>query len=80
MPVPALGYLIKGRARIHYADHDEVLQAGDIYALTPGHTCFFEEATDLIEFSPAAEHRVTMENGARALAELLATSGASTAD
>lgn len=76
---PHWGYLIKGRARYRYADHEEVVEAGSIYHLEPGHTCFFEEATELIEFSPAAQHRVTMENGARALAEMLATSGSAAA-
>lgn len=48
---PHWGYVIKGRLRIKYADHEEVLSAGDAYHLTPGHVPVVEEDVELIEFS-----------------------------
>jgi hypothetical protein len=59
---PHWGYLIKGSARVTYGDDgpDEVINAGEVYHLRPGH--FFQtlEPVELIEFSPAAEHDKTM--------------------
>jgi len=52
---PHWGYLIKGRLRMKYADHDEVISAGDVYYLPPGHIPVVEEAVELVEFSPVAE-------------------------
>jgi len=48
---PHWGYVIKGRLRIKYADHEEVLSAGDAYYLLPGHVPVVEEDSELIEFS-----------------------------
>jgi hypothetical protein len=45
------GYVIKGRIRIKYADHEEILGAGDAYHLIPGHVPVVEEDSELIEFS-----------------------------
>lgn len=67
---PHWGYLISGRARFTYADREEVVEAGSIYYLEPGHTCLFEEDTELVELSPAAAHRVTAEHIAGVLAAM----------
>src|SRR5437016_5677713 len=46
------GFIVSGRVRVLYKDHEETLSAGDLYYLSPGHTTVFEEPTEMIEFSP----------------------------
>src|SRR5215208_5706752 len=58
---PHWGYVVKGRMRIKYADHEEVVQAGDAYYMAPGHIPVVEEELELIEFSPAGEYQETMK-------------------
>ena len=58
---PHWGYLIKGRVRIKYRDHEEVINAGEVYYLPPGHTPVAEEDSEMVEFSPKSEYRKTME-------------------
>ncbi len=60
-PVPHWGYLIKGRMRVKYRDHDEVISAGEVYYLAPGHIPVMEEDTELVEFSPKGENKKTFE-------------------
>src|ERR687894_535530 len=55
------GYVIRGRARVIYADREEVLEAGDAYYLEPGHNLVVEEDGEIVEFSPAGEYQKTME-------------------
>ena len=62
---PHWGYVLKGRMRARYADREEVISAGDVYYLAPGHICVFEEATEVVEFSPKGEYQQTMEVVAR---------------
>lgn len=49
---PHWGYVIKGRFRVSYADHEEVINAGELYYLAPGHLPYVEEDTEVVEFSP----------------------------
>ena len=67
---PHWGYVVKGRFRIKYANHEEVLGAGDVYYLAPGHTVLFEEDSEVIEFSPRGEYQQTMEVAERNLAAM----------
>ncbi len=69
---PHWGYVVKGRFRVIFADHEETLQTGDIYYLEPGHVLVYEETTDLIEFSPRGEYQETMEVAAQNIAAMLA--------
>ena len=62
---PHWGYLTKGRIRVKYADREEVINAGDVYYMAPGHIPIPEEATELVEFSPKGEYQKTMEVVAR---------------
>lgn len=52
---PHWGYLLKGRLRVKYRDHEEVINEGDLYYMSPGHIPVVEEDVELIEFSPKAE-------------------------
>jgi hypothetical protein len=67
---PHWGYILKGRIRIRYADHDEVISAGDLYYMAPGHLPLFEEDSEVIEFSPKGEYQKTMEVAERNLAAM----------
>src|SRR4029453_7042551 len=49
---PHWGYVIKGRIRVSYADSQEVIRAGALYYLPPGHTGVVDEDFECIEFSP----------------------------
>jgi hypothetical protein len=60
-PCPHWGYVLKGRMRVRYADREEVVTAGDAYYLPPGHAPVMEAGTEVVEFSPIAEYRRTVE-------------------
>lgn len=67
---PHWGYVIKGRVRVLYKDREEVLNAGDTYYLTPGHTTAVDEETEIVEFSPKGDYQKTIEVAARNLAAM----------
>src|SRR3954471_11785017 len=52
---PHWGYVVKGRVIVRYDDHEEVLEAGDAFYMSPGHAPEAEQGTELIQFSPAGE-------------------------
>jgi hypothetical protein len=49
---PHWGVMTKGRMTVRYADHEEVIEAGDAFYMAPGHTPAAEAGTELIQFSP----------------------------
>src|SRR4051812_9835164 len=49
---PHWGYVGKGRLIVRYADHEEILEAGDAFYMPPGHAPEAEDSTELIQFSP----------------------------
>lgn len=67
---PHWGYVLKGAARIIYADREETLRAGDAYYLPPGHHVVYEAGTETLEFSPNGPFQETMEVAARNLEAL----------
>lgn len=72
---PHWGYVLRGRVRIRYADHEEVVSAGDAYYLPPGHTTHFDEDTEIVEFSPRGEYQKTLEVAGRNVAAMQAAQG-----
>jgi hypothetical protein len=62
---PHWGYMIKGRMRIKYHDYDEIINAGELYYLPPGHIPVIEEDSEMVEFSPKGEYQKTMEVATR---------------
>lgn len=52
---PHWGYVIKGRLRATFADHEEVYETGDLYYISPGHSVAVEGGTEYIEYSPTEE-------------------------
>ncbi|MFF0390477.1 hypothetical protein ACFYS8_17565 [Kitasatospora sp. NPDC004615] len=49
---PHWGYVIAGRMRFVFADHEEVYEAGDAYYQPPGHRPYVDAGTELLQFSP----------------------------
>jgi hypothetical protein len=58
---PHWGYVLQGRMRFKFADHEEVYSAGDVYYAPPGHTPVLEAGCEYIEFSPIDAYNKTME-------------------
>jgi len=54
-PVPFWGYVVKGRFRAIYKDREEVVNAGDVFYLPPGHTVIYEAGTEFVMFGPAEQ-------------------------
>ena len=52
---PHWGYVLAGRMRFVYADHEEVYEAGDAFYTPPGHRPYVEAGTELLQFSPTKE-------------------------
>jgi hypothetical protein len=64
---PHWGYVIRGRMRVRYPDREEIVVAGDVYYLPPGHAPIMEAGTEVIEFSPREPFQRTMEVASRNL-------------
>jgi hypothetical protein len=54
---PHWGYLFKGKIVVRYADHEEIIQAGQAFYMPPGHAPEALEACEIMQFSPSAAHR-----------------------
>jgi hypothetical protein len=67
---PHWGYLFKGKMRVNYPDRDEEVNSGEVYYMAPGHLAMFEEDCELVEFSPKAELKKTMDVLSRNMEEL----------
>lgn len=52
---PHWGYLFKGKILVHYADHDETINAGQAFYMAPGHSPEALESCELVQFSPAVQ-------------------------
>src|SRR5258708_39653173 len=50
---PHWGYVFSGRLTWHYADRDEVWEAGDAFYASPRHTPAGKTASDFLQISPA---------------------------
>ena len=56
---PHWGYMLKGRMTVTYGDRTEVIEAGDAFYMTPGHTPAADAGTEFVMFSPADELAAT---------------------
>jgi len=56
-PCPHWGYVFSGALTWHYADHEEVCEAGDAYYAAPGHTPSAAAGSEFLQISPAEELR-----------------------
>ncbi len=50
---PHWGYVIRGRIVWHYADREEVSEAGDAFYAPPGHAPRAVAGSEFVQFSPA---------------------------
>jgi len=62
---PHWGYVIAGRMRFVFGDHEEIYEAGDAFYQPPGHRPYVDAGTELLQFSPTEK----LEETERALAE-----------
>lgn len=58
---PHWGYMLSGRMTVQYADHEEIVEVGDVYYMAPDHSIAVDAGTVLIEFSPRDEFQTLME-------------------
>jgi hypothetical protein len=49
---PHWGYVIAGRMRFVFGDHEEVYETGDAFYQPPGHRPYVDAGTELLQFSP----------------------------
>jgi hypothetical protein len=57
---PHFGVVLKGRLTFRESDGDTVIEAGDAYYVSPGHTPVISAGTEVVEFSPTASLRETL--------------------
>jgi hypothetical protein len=60
-PCPHWGIVTDGSMTVTYADHDEVVNAGDVFYMAPGHVPEYQPGTRMIQFSPTEEMKVVSE-------------------
>ncbi|MBT2383156.1 hypothetical protein [Streptomyces sp. ISL-11] len=56
---PHWGYVLKGRVTYRYPDHEEVFEEGDAFYLPRGHVPLASAGSEIVQFSPTAELRLT---------------------
>src|SRR5829696_9460083 len=56
---PHWGHMLQGRMLVHYADHDEVIEAGDAFYMPPGHVPEVDAGTEFVQFSPTEQLAAT---------------------
>ena len=54
------GVVLKGKVGFRYADHEEIIEAGEAYYASPGHTPLLFAGTEVVEFTPTDELAATM--------------------
>jgi hypothetical protein len=69
---PHWGYVIAGRMRFVFADHEEVYEEGDAFYQPPGHRPYVDAGTELLQISPTKELAETE----RAIEEWMSQQGA----
>ncbi len=58
---PHWGYVTSGRISFRFADRVEVFQAGDAFAVPPGHVPSADAGSEYVSFSPTEGLRVVSE-------------------
>jgi hypothetical protein len=58
---PHWGIVTDGQMTVKYADHEEVVAAGDVFYMVPGHVPEYTPGTRLIQFSPTEEMKIVDE-------------------
>lgn len=71
-PCPHWGVVTEGGMSVRYADHEEVVSAGDVFYMAPGHVPTYDPGTRMIQFSPSDELTAVDEAIQRNLATIQA--------
>ncbi len=67
---PHWGYMIEGEVTITYTSgEEEVCSGGDLFYWPPGHSVRAEQDSEIILFSPQAEHCAVVDHLGKKLAE-----------
>ena len=69
---PHYGFLFKGRIVVRYADHEEMINAGQSFYMPAGHVPEALEDCEIWQISPAVAMRATDAAMARNMAALMA--------
>lgn len=73
--VPHWGYIMKGKLKLTYDDgHEQVLQAGELFYMPPGHVGVVEEDLKIMDFSPEKGFRKVAAHIEKKLTEAEASS------
>ena len=68
---PHWGYMIDGELLMKYDDgSEEILKAGDVFYMQPGHTALVKKDMKIIDFSPTEELNEVMAHIAKKMAEV----------
>ena len=68
---PHWGYVVEGEMLVKYDDgKEELLSAGDVFYLPPGHTARVEKDLKLLDFSPEKEMKEVMDHIAQKVAAM----------
>lgn len=67
---PHWGYVLKGTLRFEIGDTEEIVSAGEVYYIPPGHTLIAEAGSEYVEFSPKDQMAETAAAVARNLSAL----------
>lgn len=68
---PHWGYIVDGALLINYDNGEsDLLQAGDVFYLPPGHTGIVQEDLTILDFSPTKEFNEVMEHIGKKMAEM----------
>ncbi|MBX0298295.1 cupin domain-containing protein [Haloarcula nitratireducens] len=60
---PHWGYVLAGTLTASYADgHEEATEAGDLFYWPPGHTIRANDDSEIVMFSPQAEHTAVIDH------------------
>jgi hypothetical protein len=66
---PHWGVMAKGRMTVRYADREEIIEAGDVFYLSPGHAPAVDAGSEFLIFSPTdqlAETEAAIAKGMQA--------------
>ncbi len=59
---PHWGHLLKGKMLVHTKTGAEIVEAGQVFYMAPGHVPEFPEDCGLFEFAPTAEFKQMMDH------------------
>ena len=68
-PCPHWGYVMEGELQITYTNGEtETVAGGDLFYMPPGHTVLITQDTEMVMFSPQAEHCAVVDHIQKQLA------------